>query len=334
MKKFILLSVATLLTGIGLHANTTKYNTINKPFVFIESGIEFAVFKDGQFDFNVIQPNVGVHINTRNINFSFNTGYDYDAFVQYDDYGAVVQIENTPLFYDYYGRVNRIGNIRLHYNHLGLAYRIGNLTISYNNYGTFNHCSGYVNAHNINYGYRSHHRYYRIPSANHCIVYTNPYRQSYTPNRCNYRTYRSNYYTGYYSRPYKFRNYYRPGTQITINHHYNSDRTRYANRNYRNNNNYYHNKERNTRSYTSPRRTTTRTYTPRANSTNRNYVSNTKRIQNNRNYTPRVTNNNNNRSYTPRTTTRRSNSSLNTTTGSNTRTIASTNISGGAYRRR
>jgi hypothetical protein len=24
---------------------------------------------------------------------SFNSGYDYEAFVQYDDYGAVVQVE-------------------------------------------------------------------------------------------------------------------------------------------------------------------------------------------------------------------------------------------------
>ncbi|WP_010179550.1 hypothetical protein [Aquimarina agarilytica] len=283
MKKFILLTIGILLTSIGLHANTTTYNNINKPFVFVESGIEFAIFKDGQFDFNVIQPNVGVHINTRNINFSFNTGYDYDAYVQYDDYGAVVQIENTPVFYDYYGRVNRIGNIRLHYNHLGLAYRIGNLNIFYNNYGTYNHCSGYVNAYNINYGYRPHHRYYRIPPANHCIVYNNPYRQTYTVNRCNYVTYRNNYYTGYYNRPYKFRNYNRPGTHVSINHHYNSNRTRYTNRSSRNNATYYNNKVRNTRPYTSPRRTTTntRTYTPRANSTNRSYASNSTRTQNN-----------------------------------------------------
>ncbi len=333
MKKYILLTFAFLFTSIGIQADTSNYN---KPFVFVESGIEFAVFKDGQFDFNIIQPNVGVHINTRNINFSFNSGYNYDAFVQYDDYGAVVQIENTPVFYDYYGRVNRIGNIRLQYNHLGLAYQIGNLNIVYNNYGSFSHCTGYVNNYNVNYGYRPHHRYYQTPAVNHCIVYGNPYRKFYNPNRSNYSVYRNNYYTGYYNKPYKFRNYHRPGTRVTINHHYSHGNTRYVNtnRNYRNNSNY--NNNRNTRSYTSTRRTTqsTRNYTPRANSTNRNYTSSNTRTQNTRSYSPRTTKSNNNRSYSPRTTNKKSNSNLRTKTSSN-RTIASTSISNGsAYRRR
>ncbi|WP_010522498.1 hypothetical protein [Aquimarina agarivorans] len=347
MKKFILFTLATMLINFGILASNSKYYASNNvPFVFVESGIEFAVFKNGQFDFNVIQPNVGIQINTRNINFSFNSGHNYDAFVQYDHYGAVVQIENTPVYYDYYGRVNRIGDIRLYYNQIGLAYRIGNLNISYTNYGVFDHCSGYVNAYNINYGYRPHHRYYRVPPANHCIVYGNPYRQFYNPNRCSYTTHQRSYYPGYYTRPYKFRSYRKPGTRIASTHYYGKDlNTRYTDKRYQNKNYYYSNRTNsgktrnntirrpvaNTRTYTpktnisnrsyTPRTTSknnTRTYIPRSNSSNRNYTTNS-RSQSSRVYTSRAQNN--------------SNSAYRKTT-QNKKVVASTRTSGGAYRRR
>jgi hypothetical protein len=65
----------------------------------MENGIEFSIFKDGQFDFYL--PNHGPSINVGGsiANFSFNTGFDYNPYVQYDSYGAIVQIENTPVFY-------------------------------------------------------------------------------------------------------------------------------------------------------------------------------------------------------------------------------------------
>jgi len=108
-----------MLAAFGMNAATTTYNNNEQPFVFVESGIEFAVFKDGQFDFNVLRSNnnnVGVSVNVGIFDFSFNSGHNYDTFVQYDDYGAVVQVENTGIYYDYYGRVNRIGNIHFDYN--------------------------------------------------------------------------------------------------------------------------------------------------------------------------------------------------------------------------
>ena len=159
MKKLILTTITTLLIAIGMNANS---NT--QPFVFVESGIEFAVFPDGQFDFNVLKPNhrdVNVRVNTGIIDFSFNTGHNYDTYVQYDDYGAVVQIENTPVFYDYYGRVNRIGNIHMDYNYNNLINRIGNMHISYNRYGEFAYSNGIINNYNLNYKYISRHKIYR-----------------------------------------------------------------------------------------------------------------------------------------------------------------------------
>jgi len=103
-------------------------------FIFMEAGIEFSVYPDGQFDFYMPQygPNVSVGINRPGFTLSFNTGFDYNAYVQYDGYGAIIQIENTPIFYDYYGRVNQIGNIFINYNGFGRVNRIG---------GPFGQCS-------------------------------------------------------------------------------------------------------------------------------------------------------------------------------------------------
>ena len=338
MKKQFLFIIGILFATVAV-ANTSKYYSHNKPFIFIEAGIEYAVFKDGQFDFNVIRPQsaVSVNINTGPINFSFNSGHNYDAFVQYDDYGAVVQIENTPIFYDYYGRVNRIGNIQLHYNSFGYADRIGRLNIFYNSNGIYDHCSGYVNSVSINYGFRPHHRYYRVPVVEHCVVYNQPYRQYYNPNRCSYTTYRNNYHVGYYSRPYLRRSYHRPGYQINRRYTNNGNhRGHYKQKHH--DNHRYSNGNRNYNNYDRQPQRPSRTYTPRRNSTNRSYVSNSRSS----NYKSRSSSGNynsgsKNRQYTPRTSANRStnNSSKNrnyTSRSSSKKQVASN--SSGAYRRR
>ena len=114
MKKSTLLLIALFVVGLTAKAyeNNSRYYTSydGSKYVFVESGIEFSVFPDGEFDFYIPQyvSGISVGVNAGPVNISFNTGYDYDAYVQYDDYGAVIQIENTPVFYDYYGRVSRI----------------------------------------------------------------------------------------------------------------------------------------------------------------------------------------------------------------------------------
>ena len=110
MKKFIFLFTALILTGFTVNADTTNadtnttytfYRGYGNSFIFVEGGIEFSIFRDGQFDFNLLRNNsrLNVSIGTRNTNISFNSGFDYDPFVQYDDYGAVVQIEKDGYFY-------------------------------------------------------------------------------------------------------------------------------------------------------------------------------------------------------------------------------------------
>ncbi|RLJ68790.1 hypothetical protein CLV86_0179 [Lacinutrix venerupis] len=175
---------------------TTSYRGYGKSFIFMEQGIEFSVYADGQFDFYMPNrgPQVNVSVGTPNVNISFNSGYNYDAYVQYDEFGAIIQIENTPIFYDYYGRIIQAGDIYINYNNRGYVTRVGGLYIHYNRYNVFSHYTGFINVYNRAYVFRPWHRYYAVPSVNYCVVFNRPYRQYYTPIRYKYnRPYTNNY---------------------------------------------------------------------------------------------------------------------------------------------
>lgn len=209
MKKLAFLLAGFLFTGLTVQATpidsklaeitSAESNYVRgygKNFIFLEGGIEFSVFPDGQFDFNMSRhhSNFNVSINTPGTSISYNSGYDYDSYVQYDEYGAVVQIENVPVFYDHYGRISQAGNIFISYNQLGFISRLGGLHINYNRYNRFSHCSGFINVYNRAYVYRPWHSYYAIPRYNYCVVYNRPYRQHYRPIRYHYSNpYRNNF---------------------------------------------------------------------------------------------------------------------------------------------
>lgn len=201
MKKLLItLSVAIYSSFCFANAPFSVRNYSNA-FIFNERGIEFAVFPDGQFDFNILnrqgrvfggnQIDVNVGFNGQG-HVSFNAGYQYDHFIQYDDFGAVIQIQNVAVFYDYYGRVRQIGNVRIRYNYNGYVRQIGGLYIRYRPNLSF-YCHGYVNSRNRFYAQRPWHVYYRRPSVQTCVVYDRPYRRYYTPNRRHYTgPYRNN----------------------------------------------------------------------------------------------------------------------------------------------
>jgi len=180
MKHLIYLFTALLFTGFTVNAetlstvedtatSTTFVRGYGNSFIFTESGVEFSVFADGQFDFYMpnYSSNVNVSVGNRNTSISFNTGYDYGAYVQYDEFGAIIQIENIPIFYDHYGRITQAGDVYI---------------------------TGFINVYNRAYVYRPWHSYYVIPTFNYCVLYSTPYRQFYTPIRYTYdRPYRNNY---------------------------------------------------------------------------------------------------------------------------------------------
>lgn len=187
-------------------------------FIFTEGGVEFAVFPDGQFDFFYHPRFRGNNFSflSQNINISYNAGYNYDPYVQYDDFGAVVQIESVPVYYDFYGRIIQAGHVQISYNHFGMLSRIGHLYLHYNPYNQFTGYSGYINARNPYYVHRPWHRYYMRPHSYASVVYYEPYRAYYYPNRIKYKHYR-NYYEKHDRRDFR-RSYYRPGEPVASYH--------------------------------------------------------------------------------------------------------------------
>ena len=178
MKKLYLFITGCFLASISVNATNTnnKYNN-QAPFIFIENGVEYAVFNNGEFDFNIIhQPKANINIRTKNINLSFNTGYNYEPYIQKDRYGTIIQIERTPIYYNLYGKVSRIGSVLINYNHQGWVSNIGNLSIYYTNYGTIYNRRGYINHHNINY--KPCYFAYKRPLLRRSIVHTKPYKQN------------------------------------------------------------------------------------------------------------------------------------------------------------
>lgn len=220
MKK-IYLFFAFLVVGFSVKAASAGddyRNSYGEAFIFVEGGVEFAIYPDGQFDFFYNHRRTGYNVNviSPNLSVSYNSGYNYDPFVQYDDFGAVIQIENVPIYYDYYGRIIQAGHVQLSYNHFGMLARVGRLFLHYDRYNHFTHYSGYINRHNPYYVYRPWHRYYSRPLAHIAVVYHQPYRAHYHPNRMKYGHYR-NYYKKHHNNDFR-RHYYRPGDQVTSYH--------------------------------------------------------------------------------------------------------------------
>ena len=210
MKTKLLLLATFLFVGFGVQASTFKtdnsskinyYDDYGDSFTFVERNVTFAIFQNGEFDF-YINPRSGLGVNYKGngVNISFNSGYDYDAYVQYDDYGAIIQVEDIPIYYDYYGRVNRIGNTHITYDS-GRLVRVGGLHVYYDRQGYYSHYSGYINNYNRAYVFHPYHNYFARPLFDFRIVSYNPYRNHYQPTRYTY--YSDHSRNKYYNKNYK-----------------------------------------------------------------------------------------------------------------------------------
>ncbi|MCK5678889.1 MAG: hypothetical protein KAH72_10505, partial [Flavobacteriaceae bacterium] len=196
---FILSPLAFANTNSNINTTLYRYNYNNgEKFTFVEKGITFSIFQNGEFDF-YINPRNGIHTNVNfdTVSISYNSGYDYNAYVQYDDYGAIIQIENVPVYYDHYGRVTQVGNVRVNYFGNRLS-RIGGLHVYYNNYGYYSHHAGFINHFNRVYVFNPFHNFFVRPLFNRCVVSYNPYRRYYRPYRYDYYYGKNNYSNNYY----------------------------------------------------------------------------------------------------------------------------------------
>ena len=206
MKKFVPFLAVLFLTAFGAKAATTSEDRLvpnyvrgyGNSFIFVENGVTFSVYPDGEFDFYIDnRVNVGVGARIGNVGITFNSGFDYNPFVQYDDYGAIIQVENVPVFYDYYGRVSQIGGVDVWYRN-GRVRRVGGLNVFWNG-NVFSHYTGYINRWNRFYVYRPFHRWFARPAVGFCSVWDVPYRRYYNPVRYTwYRPYRDNFRRPFY----------------------------------------------------------------------------------------------------------------------------------------
>jgi hypothetical protein len=155
MKKITFLVASILLFGGGV-ANATEKNSFSherkspvdfrnaEPIVFIERGVEFFVFPDGQFDFNTRPSTSGRDMyykaaRTSAVNktygapSNFRNG-NYGVKVEHDNFGRVRRIGNVMINYDANDRIKRVGSVYMTYNRYALE-QVGGLQIIYNRRG-------------------------------------------------------------------------------------------------------------------------------------------------------------------------------------------------------
>lgn len=176
MKKITFLVAGILFLGINVaKASDKKVLTDDKrrgrfqvdyrdaePIVFLERGVEFYIFPNGEFDFNTVSNHYNA--NPRPRSGGINTTYgapgvrsnygprDRGIRIEHDYMGRVRRIGNTFINYDAYGRVKRIGNVYMRYNSFALT-QVGGLKIIYNRRGYIIDIVGYVNYNSSHYNY-------------------------------------------------------------------------------------------------------------------------------------------------------------------------------------
>jgi hypothetical protein len=127
MKKALLLFLG-IMSFVTVNANdknvSTEKTTIgyryNEAVTFIERGVQFHVFLDGDFEFN--NPNRNRRYSRNNIRIDRNYN------------GEIKRVGTNYIRYDYRGNVTRIGTVRIYYRK-GLVKRVGDLKVSYNSWG-------------------------------------------------------------------------------------------------------------------------------------------------------------------------------------------------------
>ncbi|WP_313806398.1 hypothetical protein [Flavobacterium sp.] len=172
MKKITLLVASTFLVGSMALASENPVFSDNgrnprhyvdyrnaEPIMFMERGVEFYVFPNGEFDFNT-RPSgprraavnttygaPGVRVST-----TYYGPANYGVRVEHDNFGRVRRVGNVFINYDSRNRVKRVGSIYMSYNSYALT-RVGGLRIYYNRRGQIIDAIGFVNGSSHAYAY-------------------------------------------------------------------------------------------------------------------------------------------------------------------------------------
>ncbi|NNC70474.1 MAG: hypothetical protein HKN90_06610 [Flavobacteriaceae bacterium] len=133
----MLMMVSTVEATDGKKSNSTKdYFSYNRsqPIKFMERGIKFYVFPNGEVDFNT---------NTRSrTRYYYRNGRRYKKRIPHigvaidrDFYGRIRRVGNVFINYNRYGNVTRVGSVFIDYHRGRKLKRVGGLTIRYDRYG-------------------------------------------------------------------------------------------------------------------------------------------------------------------------------------------------------
>ena len=135
---------------------TTRYHHA-QPILFVERGIEFIIFPNGDFDFNTSLDAYGNDdmyyrtTNTRRGSMTspgnlprHNVYSPRGVQVIHDRFGNVRRVGNVFINYDYFGRVKRIGSVYVKYKRNRLV-QVGGLKLMYNKHGKLVNTRGQVN---------------------------------------------------------------------------------------------------------------------------------------------------------------------------------------------
>jgi hypothetical protein len=176
MRTITLLTALSLMSMMTIKVNAqstverheTRYNA-NEPFSFVERGIEFYVFPNGEFDFNTrpqdSQTNTTYYYKTAGKRNQERTSVNYGVAIEQDAFGRIRRVGNVFINYDTRDRVTRIGSVFMRYGRYNLE-KIGNMRLVYNRRGDLIDVFGSIKAYNTGYAYQSANQYASYNSYN------------------------------------------------------------------------------------------------------------------------------------------------------------------------
>jgi hypothetical protein len=175
MKKITLLVAGLLMTcSLAFASQSTIFSGSStnvfapvdyrnaEPVIFMERGIEFMVFLDGQMDFNTVPGTTGGSYYrgpSRAANATYGAAGSQGVRVEHDYKGRVRRVGNVYINYDAFDRVKRIGSVYMNYNRFALS-QIGGMTFAYNRNGMVTGVQGNVNNPSRSYTYQNYNSSY------------------------------------------------------------------------------------------------------------------------------------------------------------------------------
>ncbi len=153
----MMVSTAEASDGVKTSSKMGYYKYRNaKPIQFVEKGIKFYIFPNGELDFNT-------HSRTRySTRYMHRNGNRYNrrtsshrVHISRDYYGRVRRVGSVFINYNRYGKVSRVGSVFIDYYHRKMT-NVGGLRIRYNRFGEvayFGHVKPRFSYRNYDYDY-------------------------------------------------------------------------------------------------------------------------------------------------------------------------------------